>query len=111
MSEAQPTPPSEPSPEVIDEFRKLFQAANREHSRNGKNATTVSPAHAAAVEYAQNRKIPGAADLLDAIVLINLERGDEALPLVERAVDNVPEGLRGHRPPGQLLLRELRSRL
>lgn len=95
MSEAQPTPSSEPSPEVLDEFRKLFQAAHREHRRNGKNATTISPAHSAAVEYAKEHDIPGATNLLDAIVLTNQQRGDEALPLVDRAVEEVPEGLRG----------------
>ena len=86
---------SEPPPEVLDEFRRLFNAARKEHSAAGWNATTTSPAHVAAVRYAREQSIPGGVELLDTIVLSRLKRAEDAWRLVEHLLGVVPFGLRG----------------
>jgi tetratricopeptide (TPR) repeat protein/ribonuclease BN (tRNA processing enzyme) len=87
---------SEPASEFLDEFRRLFNAAYKEHAVAGRNASSNSAAHIAAVDYAKEHSIRGAADLLEALVLSRTGRAQDAWRMVEHVLTVLPAGLRGH---------------
>ncbi|MBI1345070.1 tetratricopeptide repeat protein [bacterium] len=85
----------EPTPEILAEFLKRYHAAYEEHYRAQHLATAESPAHQAAVEFAQNHRITGGAELLQAIVLSWQGQAGMALPLLENILTSIPPSLRG----------------
>ncbi|MBL9130596.1 MAG: hypothetical protein JNG86_05320, partial [Verrucomicrobiaceae bacterium] len=67
MSKPSPKQP-EPSADVLNEFKRLFREAGKEHLKARNKASPASPAHQAAVAYAIDHQIPGAELLLDCLV-------------------------------------------
>ena len=90
---------SVPSPDplaVIEEFKRLYHAARREHNRAGKNATADSPAHQAAFQHAREHQIPGAEGLLEALPPVwNKSEANAALKTLDEAKAALPETLKG----------------
>lgn len=88
---------SVPSPDplaVIEEFKRLYHAARREHNRAGKNATADSPAHQAAFQHARQHQIPEAERLLEALLSVWTESSG-ALETLDAAWVTLPETLKG----------------
>ena len=88
---------SVPSPDplaVIEEFKRLYHAARREHNRAGKNATADRPAHQAAFQHARQHQIPEAERLLEALLSVWTDSSC-ALETLNAAWVTLPETLKG----------------
>jgi tetratricopeptide (TPR) repeat protein/ribonuclease BN (tRNA processing enzyme) len=81
---------------VIAEFRRLFWAARREHIRNQPSAKATGAAHKKAVVYALAQELQWAKALLDASLLENQGKAQEALELLESSEKKMPETEKGY---------------
>ena len=85
---------TEPADEFA-EFKKLFWAARRTHSKARKSASLDDPAHIAALRYAEARNWPWAPSLLTALYQTYRDNDHKALALVKELT--VPASLAGER--------------
>ncbi|MEZ5944513.1 MAG: tetratricopeptide repeat protein [Planctomycetaceae bacterium] len=87
--------PKDFSAEVKEQFLKLYKDAYSEHRRAPNNATEDSPAHVAAVTHASQHGIPGAVELLKALILARQGNASDAWHLVDGIEAHVPVFLLG----------------
>jgi len=79
----------------FQEFRRLFWDARRAHVKAGKKATDQSPEHQAALGYAKGHDLPWAEALLQASLLIEQDKPDDALAALAAAESIVPASEQG----------------
>lgn len=81
----------------IEEFKRLFKAARREHTKAGRLATADNPIHKAALQHAKLHRIPGGEALVTALPAasngINVAIAVESLNAIR---EKVPRLLEGH---------------
>jgi ribonuclease BN (tRNA processing enzyme)/Tfp pilus assembly protein PilF len=96
---------------TIEEFKRLFRAARREHSKNGRWASFGTPAHLELHEFIRFKRIPGAQPLVTALPTVwNENNPEKALAELVAESLELPGELHGHRLyiRGLLLLRLMR---
>lgn len=81
---------------VVDQFKELFRQVIHETRRLGKKSTAEIPVYQEAVDYVKRHEIPGANQLLSAMLLCRQGQAEEALKVVEDG-DNekLPQSLLG----------------
>lgn len=81
---------------VLRRFKALYRQAWMEHRQAFFRASSQSPAHQAAVQWAHQHAIPGAAALLNVLpALWNEKEPESALALLAGALPLLPPGLSG----------------
>lgn len=108
-SKSQSPTPNDPDAATINEFKGLFKAARREHTKAGRLATADNPAHQAALLYAKTHRIPGVEALLAALPACwnDVDLGG-SLETLNTAKKGISPALAGHvEDVAGMLLREL----
>jgi tetratricopeptide (TPR) repeat protein/ribonuclease BN (tRNA processing enzyme) len=72
------------------DFTQLFWAARQEHNHLGKNAKVTSPAHRAAIAFAQAHNWPWAEKLIEANRLSSSDMHEEALCILSECENSTP---------------------
>lgn len=82
------------SKNTLKEFRRLFWAARRAHTRAGPTATEDSPEHQEGLAYARAQGLKWAEALLQASLLESKRRAEDALEALHKAEAHMPKSAR-----------------
>lgn len=82
------------STDVIGQFRKLFWAARKAHTRAERNASPDAAEHKSALSYALRHRVDWGKVLLEASLLNMQEQNEEALKLLKAHWSEIPDTAR-----------------